>query len=112
MLVRKLSAFLALILALCAAPVHAQQTGSIGGKVVDSGGGVLPGVTVEARGDVLPAPRVTTTGANGEYPLPALPPAITPCHSRSPACRRRRDKCRCSCKPTPWPMRRLGSGRG
>jgi hypothetical protein len=52
----------------------AQQTGSISGKVVDTGNAVLPGVTVEARSDVLPAPRVTTTEVNGEYRLPALPP--------------------------------------
>lgn len=31
-------------------------------------------MTVEARGDVLPAPRVTTSGASGEYRFPALPP--------------------------------------
>ena len=35
---------------------------------------VLPGVTVEARADVLPSPRVTVTEAAGEYRLPALPP--------------------------------------
>src|SRR5512145_726201 len=52
----------------------AQQTGAIIGKVVDTGGGVLPGVTVEARSDVLPSPRVTTTESNGQYRLPALPP--------------------------------------
>src|SRR5688572_31223430 len=52
----------------------AQQTGAISGKVIDTGGGVLPGVTVEASSDVLPTPRVTTTEANGEYRLPALPP--------------------------------------
>jgi len=57
-----------------AAPAIAQQTGGISGKVVDSGGGVLPGVTVEARSDVLPGPRETVTDANGEYRLPALPP--------------------------------------
>ncbi len=57
-----------------AAPAFAQQTGAISGKVVDSGGGVLPGVTVEARSDVLPGPRETVTDASGEYRLPALPP--------------------------------------
>ena len=57
-----------------ALPAYAQQTGVIVGKVADSGGGVLPGVTVEARADVLPVPRVTTTGVNGEYRLVALPP--------------------------------------
>jgi hypothetical protein len=35
---------------------------------------VLPGVTVDARGDVLPAPRTTVTGDASEYRLPALPP--------------------------------------
>jgi hypothetical protein len=57
-----------------ATPVYAQQTGTITGKVIDTSGGVLPGVTVEARSDVLPTPRVTTTGADGEYRLPALLP--------------------------------------
>ena len=57
-----------------ASPAFAQQTGSIRGRVIDSGGGLLPGVTVEARSNVLPTPRVTTTEANGEYRLPALPP--------------------------------------
>ena len=52
----------------------AQQTGAIIGKVVDTGGGVLPGVTVEARSDVLPSPRTTVTEVNGQYRLPALPP--------------------------------------
>ncbi|HVD93035.1 MAG TPA: carboxypeptidase regulatory-like domain-containing protein [Vicinamibacterales bacterium] len=62
------------MLAISAIPVLAQQTGSIQGKVTDSGGAVLPGVTVEARSDVLPGPRVTVTGGDGSYQLPALPP--------------------------------------
>ena len=52
----------------------AQQTGSIVGKVLDTGGLVLPGVTVEAKSNVLPTPRVTTTGGAGEFRMPALPP--------------------------------------
>ena len=70
----RLCTFVLLCLALTAAPALAQQTGAISGKVVDASGGVLPGVTVEARSDVLPTPRVTTTGAAGDYRLPALPP--------------------------------------
>src|SRR4026208_730856 len=66
--------FLFLLLTLTALPALAQQTGSIVGKVSDTGGGVLPGVTVEARSNVLPGPRVTTTGADGTYQLPQLPP--------------------------------------
>jgi hypothetical protein len=57
-----------------AAPLFAQQTGTISGTVKDSQGAVLPGVTVEASSDVLPVPRVTVTGGNGDYRLPALPP--------------------------------------
>ena len=62
------------ILLVPAAPVLAQQTGAIRGKVVDSQGGALPGVTVEASSNVLPVARVTVTGGDGEYRLPALPP--------------------------------------
>ncbi|MEO6235773.1 MAG: carboxypeptidase regulatory-like domain-containing protein [Vicinamibacterales bacterium] len=70
----RLRTFVFLILTLTALPAFAQQTGSIQGKVSDSGGAVLPGVTVEARSDVLPGPRVTVTGGDGSYQLPALPP--------------------------------------
>ena len=66
--------FLSLSLMALTAPLFAQQTGTITGKVTDTNGGVLPGVTIEARSNVLPGPRVTTTGGSGEYRLPALPP--------------------------------------
>ena len=72
--VRTLCTSLVLFLVFLPTPGFAQQTGTISGKVVDSGGGVLPGVTVEATSNVLPTPRVTTTESNGEYRLPALPP--------------------------------------
>lgn len=71
---RVLRVFLAPSLVLAAAPLFAQQTGSISGKVTATDGSLLPGVTVEARSDVLPQPRTTVTGANGDYRLPALPP--------------------------------------
>jgi hypothetical protein len=51
-----------------------QQTGSITGKVTATDNSALPGVTVEASSNVLPTPRTTTTGANGEYRLPQLIP--------------------------------------
>jgi Carboxypeptidase regulatory-like domain len=69
----RLPTFLFLSLALIAAPALAQQTGSIQGKVLDTGNAVLPGVTVEARSDVLPGPRVTVTAGDGSYQMPALP---------------------------------------
>ncbi len=65
---------LLLLGALAALPATAQQTGSIQGTVTGPDGGVLPGVTVEATGNVLPRPRVTNTLDNGTYTLPQLPP--------------------------------------
>ena len=65
---------LVLSLVLCSIPLFAQQTGAISGKVTAADGSALPGVTVEARSDVLPGPRVTVTASNGEYRLLALPP--------------------------------------
>src|SRR5687768_570503 len=62
-----------LLIALTAIPMVAQQTGTISGKVTTDGA-PLPGVTVEARSNVLPQPRVTVTDGNGEYRLPALQP--------------------------------------
>ena len=70
---RGLIAFLLSMLLFAPAAV-AQQTGSISGKVTMPDGSPLPGVTVEAKADVLPTPRVTVTEANGEYRLPALQP--------------------------------------
>jgi len=70
----RLCAALMTLLALAAGPAYAQQTGSIVGKVVDTSGGVLPGVTVTASSSVLPTPRTAITQANGEYRLVALPP--------------------------------------
>ena len=72
--VRLSAALCALLFAIGGSPVFAQQTGALVGKVTDTNGGVLPGVTVTATSSVLPSPRVTTTGAQGEYRLPALPP--------------------------------------
>ena len=61
-------------LLLIATSAFAQQTGSISGKVMATDGSALPGVTVEARSNVLPQPRVTETDLNGDYRLPALIP--------------------------------------
>src|ERR1041384_7946292 len=64
----------ALVCALAFPAIALAQTGAIAGKVTASDGSLLPGVTVEARSDVLPGPRVVVTGATGEYRLPQLPP--------------------------------------
>lgn len=64
------------VLGLLVAPIAAwaQQTGTIAGRVVASDGSALPGVTVEAMGEVLPAGRVVVTGATGDFRMVALPP--------------------------------------
>src|SRR5256885_14434033 len=71
---RALRPLLLLLLIVFTFSALAQQTGAIRGKVTATDGSVLPGVTVEARSNVLPQPRVTTTDTNGEYQLPALQP--------------------------------------
>jgi hypothetical protein len=70
---RRASVFLITVL-LCAAPIIAQQTGSISGSVKDPNNELLPGVTVEASGDVLPRARTAVTSTAGAYRLPSLPP--------------------------------------
>ncbi len=54
--------------------LFAQQTGSISGRVTATDGATLPGVTVEARSNVLPQPRITVSGETGQYRLPQLQP--------------------------------------
>jgi outer membrane receptor protein involved in Fe transport len=64
-------AALALVAAL---PGRAQTTGGIVGRITDSQGGALPGVTVEARGPALQGSRAATSDSTGHYRLTLLPP--------------------------------------
>jgi hypothetical protein len=48
-------------------------TGTISGRVTDSSGGVLPGVTVTATSPNLQGPRVIVTSSFGDYVIPLLP---------------------------------------
>ena len=52
----------------------AQTAGAITGAVQDASGAVLPGVIVTARNIDTGLLRSSTTGAEGRYGLPALPP--------------------------------------
>ena len=61
-------------LAFFAAPASAQQTGDIAGQVIDQSGNGIGGVAIEARSNILPAPRSTTSADNGHYRLRLLPP--------------------------------------
>ncbi|MEW6338956.1 MAG: carboxypeptidase regulatory-like domain-containing protein [Acidobacteriota bacterium] len=62
------------VLALLAAPAIAQQTGTIIGKVTMDDGAALPGVLVTATSNVLPQARTVSSGGNGDFRLPVLPP--------------------------------------
>jgi Carboxypeptidase regulatory-like domain len=65
---------LCLCLTLLSTSLLAQQTGALHGTVTAVDGSALPGVTVEAKSNVLPQPRLTLTESNGEYRLPQLVP--------------------------------------
>ena len=56
-----------------AGAASAQATGSIFGKVSDSSGGVLPGVTVTVSGPALQQPLVGVTQESGAYQFPVVP---------------------------------------
>ena len=63
------------LLLLLAGPATAQeQRASIEGTIRDSSGGVLPGVTVEARSPSLAGVESTVTDSSGTYRFPALRP--------------------------------------
>src|SRR4051812_38510918 len=55
-------------------PLAAQTTGSISGRVNDSSGGTIPGVTVAATSPSLQGIRIAISDATGAYRLPLLPP--------------------------------------
>jgi hypothetical protein len=55
----------------------ASTTGSINGKVADTSGGVLPGVTVSATSPSSMGVQSSVTDSGGNYRFPALPPGTT-----------------------------------
>jgi hypothetical protein len=55
-------------------PLAAQTTGSIGGRVSDASGSLLPGVTVVATSPALQGMRIAISDYSGTYHLPLLPP--------------------------------------
>jgi len=63
-----------LSLVIIGTPVAAQQTGSVGGRVLSSDGAAVADVTIVATSPVLPQSRSTTSSSNGRYQLPLLPP--------------------------------------
>jgi len=66
---------LVLVSLLAAVPAAAQeQRGSVEGIVKDSSGGVLPGVTVEARSPAMVGVTTVLSDNTGGYRFPSLPP--------------------------------------
>src|SRR5688500_16600396 len=61
-----------LLVALSAAGVSAQSTGSITGVVKDNSGGVIPGVTVVVKNDATGAAQEGVTDADGRFQVTAL----------------------------------------
>ena len=49
-------------------------TGRLSGRVTDSEGNGVPGVSVEVSSPSLQGVRATTTDLNGDYVVPSLPP--------------------------------------
>jgi hypothetical protein len=64
---------LALLLLVSTAAL-AQTTGSVGGRVNDSSGGAVPGVTVEAKSSAMQGTRTVVTDPTGTYHILLLPP--------------------------------------
>ena len=52
----------------------ASSTGTINGKVIDTSGGVLPGVTVSVTSPNMMGVQTSVTDAGGNYRFPAVPP--------------------------------------
>ena len=75
-MVLKRSLWALLCLLLLPALALAQQTGVVTGKIIGTDGLVIPGVTVEARSEALPAPRVVVSDGQGVYRVQALPPGL------------------------------------
>jgi hypothetical protein len=69
--------FVSLLVLLVASAAQAQITGAISGVVRDDTGAALPDATITVKGDRLPVGgRTATSGANGAYRLPLLPPGL------------------------------------
>ena len=66
-------AFVLLVGGFVPAAAQTGQGGEIVGKATDSGGGVLPGVTVTLSGPAVMGAPTTTTNESGSYRFPGIP---------------------------------------
>ncbi|MBI3047294.1 MAG: carboxypeptidase regulatory-like domain-containing protein, partial [Acidobacteria bacterium] len=63
----------ALLLVLAPAPVLAQATGELAGRIIDQSGGVLPGVTVMVTQTATGFTRTVVTDGQGNWVMPNMP---------------------------------------
>ena len=61
-------------IALCRAVASAQTSGAISGTLLDPQGNAVAGATVKITNSGTGAERVVTSGSNGYYRAPGLPP--------------------------------------
>ncbi|MCP4659280.1 MAG: carboxypeptidase regulatory-like domain-containing protein, partial [bacterium] len=71
-----LGVFLAFGLLLVPQLLAQNPTGTLIGRVTDTDGGVLPGVTVSATSPNLQGTRITQSAVNGDYKVAFLPPGL------------------------------------
>ncbi|HSD72922.1 MAG TPA: TonB-dependent receptor, partial [Thermoanaerobaculia bacterium] len=68
--------FLAFSLLATSSLLFAQTTGNIEGQVRDATGAALPGAAVEATSPALQGVRTATTGNDGRFRFPGVPPGV------------------------------------
>jgi outer membrane receptor protein involved in Fe transport len=71
---RYLALMLLLLVAASVAVAQTNTSGAVVGRVTDSSGASVPGVTIELRSPALQGTKVAVTDANGEFRLSLLPP--------------------------------------
>lgn len=72
----KLVFVLVVLALLVSAAAYAQNVGSVRGTVRSADGEPLPGVLVQATGDIVRGERTSMSGVNGDWLIPGLPPGL------------------------------------
>src|SRR5215813_5814293 len=76
LMLKKIAFVLSLLTLLTAVAAFAQVTASIKGTVADTSGAAVVGAKVTVSSPAIGVERTTTTGAGGDYEVPALPPGV------------------------------------
>ena len=72
----KLVFALVVLALLVSTAMYAQNVGSVRGTVRSADGEPLPGVLVQATGDIVRGERTSMSGVNGDWLIPGLPPGL------------------------------------